>query len=225
MTIIPPENRQLEQKNSVNHPDKLNVLMEALADLARGEVESASARISAGYPFEPRERRKRSWTQRRALSVFLRDGFVDRYTSERLVYPGALRVLSLLVPRAFPAHPNWKMSETHMAYWELFPTLDHILPIGRGGADTDENLVTTSMLHNQAKSSWTLDELGWKLYPAGNATDWDGLLIATSSLIEARPELLNDKYLRGWHNAAMSIVPPNKAMQAGPALDRPSPRR
>jgi len=196
----------------VNYPDKLNVLVEALADLSQGKVEAAGARISADYPFEPKVRSKRSWTRRRVLSISRRDGFINRYTGNKLVYPGALRVLSLLVPDAFPYQKHWKMSETHMAWWELTPTLDHILPVARGGPDNDENLVTTSMLHNQAKLNWTLDELGWKLHPAGNATDWDGLLETTSALIASRSELLNDKYLRQWHDAALSSEPPNKAM-------------
>lgn len=93
-----------------------------------------------------------------------------------------------------------------MAYWELFPILDHIVPIARGGADADENLVTTSMLRNQAKSSWTLDELGWQLRPGGNNADWDGLLERTTDILADRPELLNDRYLRGWHNAALRIL-------------------
>ncbi len=69
------------------------------------------------------------------------------------------------------------------------------------------------MLHNQAKLSWTLDELGWKLHPAGNTTDWDGLLGATSALIEARPALLEDKYLCRWHDAVLSSEPPIKPLQ------------
>ena len=196
-------------------PDKVDVLAEALADLSRGDDQSASERISAGYAFEARVTAKRTWTPARALSIFRRDGFVDRYSGKRLVYPGALRVLSKLLPEAFPAHPDWKMSETHFAYWELFPTLDHIVPIARGGVDSEGNLVTTSFLRNQAKSSWALDDLGWTLHPPGNIDEWDGLMSATSSLIEARPSLLEgDNYLRGWHFAASSIGLPNKAMQA-----------
>ncbi|MFF0818704.1 HNH endonuclease [Rhodococcus sp. NPDC003318] len=52
------------------------------------------------------------------------------------------------------------MSQTHFAYWELFPTIDHIVPVTRGGADDESNWVTTSMLRNSAKAHWTLDELG-----------------------------------------------------------------
>ena len=190
------------------------MLAEALADLSRGDEGSARERISAGYAFEARITAKRTWTPGRALVIFRRDGFVDRYSGKRLVYPGALRVLSRLLPDAFPAHPDWKMSETHFAYWELFPTLDHVVPIGRGGNDAEDNLVTTSFLRNQAKSSWALDELGWTLHPAGSIAEWDGLMSATSSLIEARQSLLqDDKYLRGWHIAASRLGMPNTAMQ------------
>ena len=192
------------------NPNKYEVIAQALEHLMRGKSESASACITTYYPFIPRKNHKRSWTQYRALSIFYRDGFIDRYTGDRLVYPGALRVLSLMIPDDFPAHPNWKMSETHMAYWELFPTLDHIQPIGRGGEDTNENIVTTSMLRNQAKSNWTLDELGWKLHSAGNTNDWDGLLLTTTNMVEANQELLNDNYLHQWHIAAKRIISENK---------------
>ena len=55
------------------------------------------------------------------------------------------------------------MSEGHMAYWELFPTIDHILPVARGGLDSEENLVCCSMLTNSIKSNWTLEQLQWQL--------------------------------------------------------------
>src|SRR5574337_296472 len=179
--------------------DKVDVLAEALADLSRGDEQTARERISTGYAFKARVTVKRTWSAERALGIFHRDGFVDRYSGKRLVYPGTLRVLSKLLPEDFPAHPNGKMSETHFAYWELFPTLDHVVPIGRGGAHSDDNLVTTSFLRNQAKSSWTLEELEWTLHSPGSIDEWDGLMGATWSLIEGRPSLLGgDTYLRRW---------------------------
>lgn len=192
--------------------DKVDVLAGALADLAVGDMQSASMRIQTGYPFEVRKTGKRSWTPARALAIFKRDGFVDRYSGSRLVFPGAFQSLSMLLPAVFPAHPSWKMSETHFAYWELFPTMDHKVPIARGGSNDDDNLVTTSFLRNQAKSSWTLEELGWSLHPPGNIEEWDGLLSSTCILVAARPELLENKYLRGWHNAACAGGVPNKPM-------------
>jgi len=61
------------------------------------------------------------------------DGFIDRYSGQRLVFPGALRLLSHLLPAQFPFHTNWKTDSCHLAFYELFPTIDHVVPISRGG--------------------------------------------------------------------------------------------
>lgn len=82
------------------------------------------------------------------MQSFVRDGFIDRYSGRHLVFPGTLRVLSTLFPEDFPFHPNWKTQFTHPAFWELFPTIDHIVPVARGGLDVPENWVTTSQLRN-----------------------------------------------------------------------------
>lgn len=102
----------------------------------------------------------RRYTELQSLEVFARDGFVDRYSGQRLVFPGILRLLSRLLPQEFPFHPNWKMAQTHRAYWELFPTIDHVLPVARGAADSEANWVTTSMLRNAAKANGKLQEVG-----------------------------------------------------------------
>lgn len=67
------------------------------------------------------------------------------------------------------------MAETHVAYWEYVPTIDHIEPIAAGGADVESNWVTTSMLNNAIKSNWTMKQLGWKLYEPGDLNEWNGL--------------------------------------------------
>jgi hypothetical protein len=138
------------------------------------------------------------------MSVFLRDGFIDRYSGARLVFPGVLRFLSRLLPAEFPFHLNWKMAETHIAFWELFPTIDHVVPIARGGTDAEDNMVSTSMLRNSAKSNWTLEELKWTLVPSGRIQDWDGLTNWFLKYAELHPEHLKDPYLRRWHRAAVA---------------------
>jgi HNH endonuclease len=136
-------------------------------------------------------------------SIFIRDGFLDRYSGAKLVFPGALRLLSKLMPEDFPAHPNWKMTESHIVYWELFPTVDHVVPVARGGTDDESNWVTTSMLKNSAKSNWTLNELGWVLLPPGNYTAWDGLLGWFIRYVAKDVRSLDDLYVRRWHKAAL----------------------
>lgn len=63
-----------------------------------------------------------------------------------------MRVLSVIVPDDFPCHPNGRMDRTHRAFWDPFPTFDHVVPIARGGADDETNYATTSMMRNQIKA-------------------------------------------------------------------------
>jgi hypothetical protein len=109
-----------------------------------------------------------------------------------------------VILRQFPFHPNWKMTETHMVYWELFPTIDHVLPVACGGADNAKNWVTTSMLHNSAKSNCTLAELGWQLLPPGDFKQWDGLLGWFVTYLQQEQSHLSDTYIRRWHRAALA---------------------
>lgn len=156
--------------------DKALVLSEAFALISEGQRQAAAAFIKASYPFEPPAISARRYGLRESTRVFLRDAFIDRYSGTRLVFPGALRLLSVFIPEVFPYHSNWRMVATHPAYWEAAPTIDHVVPIARGGADTDANRLTTSMLRNAAKANWTLAELGWQLHPAGSLNDWDGMI-------------------------------------------------
>jgi hypothetical protein len=165
--------------------------------------------IARVYPFVPVSPTKRKYTEEQLTALFVRDGFIDRYSGARLVFPGVLRLLSQLLPGEFPFHPNWKASATHPAFWELFPTLDHIVPVTRGVApDLDpSNWVTTSQLRNSAKANWTLEELGWSLFPPGDIAAWDGLLRWFFAYTREHPEVLNGAYVRRWHRAALVHAP------------------
>ena len=99
------------------------------------------------------------------------------------------------------------MAESHIVYWELFPTVDHIVPIARGGTDTADNWVTTSMVLNSAKANWTLKELAWKLLAPGDPKAWDGLLPWFLRFVSRAPEHLQDKYTKIWHSAAIRAKP------------------
>ncbi len=144
--------------------------------LARHDRKSAASLLVVQIPFRPIRPSRRSTNPDAALRVFLRDGFLDRYSGEQLVFPGVLRLLSHLFPEVVPYHPNGKAGATHPIYWSLQPTLDHVLPLARGGQDEPANLVTTSMLRNAIKGQWTLEELGWELRAPGALAAWDGLM-------------------------------------------------
>ena len=117
---------------------------------------------------------------------------------EKLVFPAVLRILSKELPEEFPFHPNWKMSECHPAYWQLFPAIDHVVPVARGGADSESNWICTSQLRNSAKANWLLEELGWELKPPGNPDNWDGLTGWFVKYREEHPEMLEDRYIATW---------------------------
>jgi hypothetical protein len=185
---------------------KPKTIKEICDALLAGDCIRASQIAREEYPFTPLEPVSRKYSQLKATSLFVRDGFIDRYLGSHLVFPGTLRLLALLLPAEFPWHPHGKMSVSHIVYWELFPTLDHVVPVARGGADSEENLVTTSMLRNSAKSNWTLDELGWHLLPPGDCREWDGLLHWFLAFIEHDPSHLSDAYTRAWHTAASRVL-------------------
>ncbi len=183
--------------------NRVNIIDPVFQALGRDDVAVARDILRAEYPFVPATPQGRRSTELLSLRVFMRDGFVDRYSGQRLVFPGVFRLLSQLLPQEFPFHPNWKMAETHPAYWELFPTIDHVLPVARGGADSDTNWVTTSMLRNAAKANWTLEELGWHLRPPSSLTEWDGLARSFLRFVDSDRSVLEDRYLRRWHTAAV----------------------
>jgi hypothetical protein len=183
--------------------DRAAVIGRAVQTLRKGGLAAASNILLAEYPFLAVTPEGRRYTEVQSLHVFMRDGFTDRYSGQRLVFPGVLRLLSRLLPQEVPFHRNWKVAETHPAYWELFPTIDHVLPLSRGGADNDLNWVTTSMVRNAAKANWTLEDLGWTLTPKGSLGEWDGLMGSFLEYVESDGSVLEDAYLRRWHSAGV----------------------
>lgn len=183
---------------------KAGVLADVCAALAVDDSTKAKTTLQKGYPFVPVEKIARRYSERESMKLFIRDGFIDRYTGNRLVNPGVLRLLHVVLEDDFPADPNWKVSRTHPAFWELFPTVDHVVPVSRGGPDDASNWVTASMLRNQAKNQWTLDDLGWELRPPGAAGEWDGLSRWLIDYLAAHPTALADAaephrgYVRRW---------------------------
>ena len=185
--------------------DKADVLAAVVAALEVSGLDESRRILRERYPFTPVEKTSRSYTERASLRVFYRDGFTDRYSGARLINPGAIRLLSVLLPEDFPADPNWAMSRSHFAFWELFPTIDHLYPVSRGGPDAESNWLTTSMLRNSAKAHWTLAELGWLLHPPGDHTAWDGLTGWFVRYLSTDPAPLAVPYIGRWFRASAEI--------------------
>jgi hypothetical protein len=117
--------------------EKSIAIAEACAALKRGVRDQAISVLKRDYPFAPNPVTKRQYRPIDSTRVFVRDGFIDRYTGEHLVFPPVLRAISAALPVDFPYDPNWKTDLTHPAYWEVGATLDHLTPVSRGGADDD----------------------------------------------------------------------------------------
>ncbi|PZM80160.1 MAG: HNH endonuclease [Candidatus Margulisiibacteriota bacterium] len=166
------------------------------------QLEEAGRLIDADYPFIPITKTSRQYTPRQMTDIFVRDGFIDRYRGTKLVYPPALRLISHYLPKTFPYHKNGKMDMGHIAFWELFPTIDHVIPISRGGEDTRNNWVCCSMITNSMKSNWLLEELGWELNDPGKLSDWDGMFSWFKAHVTKNPSLLTMSYIKTWYNAA-----------------------
>jgi len=98
------------------------------------------------------------------------------------------------------------MDRCHVAYYELFPVLDHVQSLARGGEDTDENLVTTSTLRNSAKANFMLEELGWRLLDDRDLNKWDGLTSWFLTMADRDADATSDPFCRGWAEAARATT-------------------
>lgn len=185
------------------HASTVQRICDAISD---GLLEQACSIARQEIPFEPISRVKRTYTETEAAQMFVRDGFVDRYSGKRLIYPPVLRLLSSIMPNEIPYHRNWKTTECHMLFWHLSPTVDHVLPVARGGLDESSNWVCTSMVLNAAKANWTLEELGWHLVPPGDFRKWDGMLKWFMDYVEHHRSVLQDSYFHRWHKAAQRVM-------------------
>lgn len=180
--------------------NKVEVIEKAAHKILNGKMESAKELIQSEYPFKHLTSGRRKYTDKQKMEQFQCDGFIDRYSGQKLLNPGLLKILSYYMPDVFPYHAHWKMEKCHNAYWEFVPTVDHIYPVALGGIDSKENWATTSMLHNSIKSNWTLEQLNWQLHEPGNYKVWDGLTMLFIRLVEADANLQADAYIKKWYN-------------------------
>lgn len=186
--------------------EKIDLITEICEALGGGHRANAVEMLQAKYPFAPQPVKRKTIGPMLCTEIFIRDGFLDRYSGERLIFPPVLRVFSVLMPSEFPFHPAWKTDCTHPAYWEVGATIDHVVPVVAGGTNTAENLVTTSMARNFVKQNWSLQHLGWKLVPPGDLRQWDGCLRWFLQFTTEHPEVLVSSSMRQWQRAARATV-------------------
>ena len=174
--------------------------------LEMGNKQKAGDLVRSRYPFDPPVDRRRAFTKFARTRVFLRDGFIDRYSGDRLFFPPVLEVISASIPEAFPRPRSSNMTNSHVAHWELYASVDHVVPVARGGAHEMDNWVTTSFMHNLIKSHWRLEDLGWELLPPGRLDEWDGMLGWFLKYTEERGDLMALGGISDWHRAAVRAM-------------------
>ncbi|MBO4438503.1 MAG: HNH endonuclease [Spirochaetaceae bacterium] len=187
----------------MNHTE---ILLKALEDLSQNKKENAVQCILNNYRHNFIQKDSRKMSDFEKLKIFINDGFIDRYTGKKLFFPNVLRILSMELGDVFPYQKNWKMSDCHIAYWEFLPTYDHIVPIARGGKDEPSNIVTTSQMMNSSKSGFLLEEIGFKIQPAGDMADWDGMIHWYLNYIKGKNIPLSDTSFKSWHRALEKCV-------------------
>lgn len=186
--------------------DKADIISKVCDSISSGDQSKGREIINKFYPLNKIEYVTRNYTKADMLTVFLRDQFIDRYSGEKLIFPPVLRIISQTFPSDFPYHSNWKYNECHPAYWDLLSTIDHVTPIARGGTNNMENLVTTSMKRNSAKSNFTLEELNWNLWTPSKNEHWDGKLNWFIRTVDGNPDLLKTSYIRQWFIAVRKTL-------------------
>ena len=193
--------------------DHGRVLQDIGRMIADGKISEASEYVLSEYPHRYIDYDKRNMSGEQTLKIFIRDGFIDRYSGKKLLFPGVLRIITQELGDVFPFHSNWKMSDCHIAYWEMMPTYDHVLPIARGGKNSPENIVTTSQIMNSAKSNFLIDEIGFKLHAPGDMNEWDGMISWYKEYVDKNPSILKNAYIRQWHNALIKLDEKHKTGQ------------
>jgi 5-methylcytosine-specific restriction endonuclease McrA len=140
----------------------------------RAAADEAVGRIA----HEPQQLEKRPALPRSTIAAVLwRDRSRCRYCGRACLPPSVLRLVSAIWPSSFPFDPHWKTNRTHVAYWVVSASVDHVRAGTMGGDWHDlENLVTACWPCQQAKGSTSLEQLGWELRAVPNPTGWDGLI-------------------------------------------------
>lgn len=191
----------------MNNIDKnIEGLKQAAEYILAGKTDEAKVVINKDLPFVPVKKESRSYSTAKQIEQFFRDGFIDRYFGTKLINPGMLRIFDKKLPGKFTLELNGETFDSQIIYRDFKPSMDHILPISRGGTNDPSNWATTSVKGNSAKSIFTLEQLNWKLHTEGDINDWDGLSGLFVEMVEKEPALKHINGVSSWYNATKRLM-------------------
>ena len=78
--------------------DKCTIITDITSLLLEGNEIAAKAVIHKEYPHIQVEIEKRAYTMAQKMNQFISDGFIDRYSGQKLLNPGILKILSHYFP-------------------------------------------------------------------------------------------------------------------------------
>lgn len=125
-------------------------------------------------PVLGRTERSRPISGERALAVFRRDHWSCCYCGRLLIHAKVLELVGVLAGDAFAwVSHHLPMDRTHAAIERLYPNVEHVLPLARGGENDPANLRAACTPCNEWKGDCTLEEAGVPLVERSEG--WDGL--------------------------------------------------
>lgn len=125
-------------------------------------------------PILPDRERVRAIGRERAVAVFRRDHWACCYCGRLLVHANVLEHVARLVGDVFPwVSHHMPKAGTHPAIERLYPNVEHVLPLARGGDNSDENVRACCTPCNEWKGDCTPEEASLTPQPVG--AGWDGL--------------------------------------------------
>jgi hypothetical protein len=90
--------------------NKIKIIENSALKLLQGDILKAKEIINEEYPFQVVLIEKRGYSDKQKMEQFVKDGFIDRYSGQKLINPGLLKVMSYYMPDIFPYQAHWKMS-------------------------------------------------------------------------------------------------------------------
>lgn len=83
------------------------LLIKNICELLLDEKKQDSIHFAnENYPFINSLPQKRQYSRFQMCQVFLRDGFIDRYSGDKLLFPGLIKILTIEFPEIFKYHRN-----------------------------------------------------------------------------------------------------------------------
>lgn len=155
---------------SEHYADALSAVIGGLLAGDDDAVDAAYAQLTP--PDEIVQARRPTMTVATKKLVFDRDRYQCRYCGRKVVLSDVAALLSVIDPKRFPWHRNWRAGSIHPAFPLIIASVDHIDPYAGGGSELPGNLATACWPCNAAKG----DSAGWQTRDPDDADPtWHGL--------------------------------------------------